>query len=161
MQLLMVDEKGRKFETLDEHVSDPNKEDYPEREVKVCVNRDCRVHQGGYFFADHGSLYGGALFPHDIPYHAVGSWEWVRDKQSEFEKTRLSKILNYKASRLLCVVGLHFPHERFDHKTMFCGGCHAELENPLFRKHPFFQPFYENWQDRMMKTPRWRRYINF
>jgi hypothetical protein len=161
MELLVQDEKKRKFETLDEHVSDPNKRDYPERPVWLCPNEDCKVHQGGHFFADHGGLYGGHVWPDGIPYHAYGSWDWVQDSQRDFEKTLLYKILTYKTSKLLCVVGLHLPHGRAWGDSMFCCGCYKELDNPLFRKHPLFQPGYEDWQDKMMKTPRWRRYINF
>lgn len=36
----------QKFETLCDHVDDPNKEDYPERPTYIC---DCKVSKGGFW----------------------------------------------------------------------------------------------------------------
>lgn len=148
----------KQFETLDEHVSDPNKEEYPERPVKVCVNPECKVQHGDYFFADMGSIYGGSdFFNSGIPYNAYGSWDWVHEKKSKFEKTWIHKVLLYKASRLFCLAGLHMPHKRKADDSMFCGSCYKELEHPIYRKHPL----YDDGSVEMMDVPVWRRYINF
>ena len=45
----------RKYETLSEHVSDPNRVDVPLRLTYVCPNK-C---QGEGFFNPNGDLYGG------------------------------------------------------------------------------------------------------
>ena len=45
----LVRGEDKKYETLEDHVSDPNKVDYPFRPTFVCPNLDCSVHKNSFW----------------------------------------------------------------------------------------------------------------
>jgi len=47
----------REFETLIEHCSDPNMEEYPLRDVYQCTNVDCLCFVNDMFWNDYGETY--------------------------------------------------------------------------------------------------------
>jgi hypothetical protein len=51
--------KDKKYETLCEHVSDPNMEDYPLRPTFVCGKETCECHKQEVFWDESGDIYGG------------------------------------------------------------------------------------------------------
>ena len=153
----LVPGEKQEFETLDEHVSDPNKEEYPLRDTWVCPNEKCIVHTNKSFFADGGSLFGGGKEMFKIPYHAPGSWQWTYERRKAFTETKIGLALTLPASRLwraLCYLGVHLPRETA-YNEMYCGGCKKDLKHPLFRKHPLFHS-YISWSDQI-KLPLWKR----
>lgn len=50
--------KDKRFETLCEHVEDPNREEYPLRPTWVCENLKCALSKEQVFWDDRGSMYG-------------------------------------------------------------------------------------------------------
>lgn len=53
---ILIPGKKERYETLCDHVSDPNKEDYPERNTYVCPNEYCIFYENA-FWDDMGDLY--------------------------------------------------------------------------------------------------------
>ena len=62
----------KEFETLLEHVSDPNQEEYPPRPTCVCPNRCFGEKQ---FFDTDGGSYGGSFSIHEKYYSALDSFD--------------------------------------------------------------------------------------
>lgn len=57
--LNLVKGKDQEFETLCDHVSNPNKESYPLRPTYICVNTNCECSNPDVFWDDQGDYYGG------------------------------------------------------------------------------------------------------
>lgn len=158
----LVKGQQRRFETLDEHVTDPNKEEYPLRDAWVCPTETCKVHTTNSFFADMGGLFTGREgINAGIPNEAIFSWDWVYQQKQSFWKSRLGKVLAFPANKILmpfCWLGLHFPHGRVREEWgSYCGLCHKDLENPIYKKHPLFQSCIE-WQEER-HLPLYRRIL--
>lgn len=66
---VLVHGEQKKYETLMEHVCDPNMEDYPERDTWVC---DCEESQG-CFWDDWGDLYSREYKRRTIRTEAINS----------------------------------------------------------------------------------------
>lgn len=127
----------QKYETLLDHVEDPNAEDYPLRETWICPNEGCIIHKSNSFFDSYGDLYVGRQWTYEpdqrIPSAAFGSWAWNAQRHIEFQSTTLYKILTFPAGGVFCWLGLHKAHYR--ERALggaFCDHCLKEL----FLKHP-------------------------
>ena len=57
----LVRGENRVFETLDEHVSNPNQESYPKRPTWVCKFSYCPCSKEDMFWDEIGALYGGYI----------------------------------------------------------------------------------------------------
>ena len=66
----LIQGEDQKFETLSDHVSDPNREDYPKRRTWICDNHECPVSlDSEAFWDDSGDFYGwpkGYKFKDDL-----------------------------------------------------------------------------------------------
>lgn len=148
----LVPGSARRFETMDEHVGDPNKEEYPLRPTWVCATVGCKVNTSKSFYADGGELYtGGEGFMLNIPHTALFSWSWTYEQSKEFWQSRIGKILSFPANKIFlpfCWMGIHFPHERaWEEAKPFCTLCPADLSLAYKNKrHPFLRK-YMDWQD--------------
>lgn len=157
----LIKGEARRFETLDEHVSDPNKEEYPLRDTWMCPTSTCKVHTTKAFYADMGGLYTSAEgVGQNIPSDALFSWEWAHHEQNAFWKSKLGKVFSFRANNLLypfCWLGIHFPTERAwkDHEP-FCGLCHKDLSK-AYLKHPFLHEHVHFLEERQL--PWWRQFF--
>lgn len=68
----LVEGEPRKFETLSEHVSNPNMESYPLRITYVCKNPNCECSKDDVFWNETGDYYG------------MGNIEFEDDKYSAY-----------------------------------------------------------------------------
>lgn len=53
----LIEGEQKQYETLDEHVFNPNKEDYPLRPTYICTNKNCEISKAG-FYGIWGGFYG-------------------------------------------------------------------------------------------------------
>lgn len=54
----LADGEPRKFETLSDHVCDPNRLNYPLRPTFICTNPECFISSTDVFWDESGDLYG-------------------------------------------------------------------------------------------------------
>jgi len=54
----LVGVEDKRYETLSEHVSNPNKPIHPLRPAWICPKKRCLIHQSGGFYGYEGSYYG-------------------------------------------------------------------------------------------------------
>jgi len=81
----LIRDVNREYETLCDHVCEPNKKIYPLRPSWKCPNKICVNNSGKeYFFGIDGGKYGGNFIK---PYSAIYSFDWKMDKQHAAEKT--------------------------------------------------------------------------
>ena len=96
----LVKGRERKYETLHEHVTDPNKEDYPYRPTWECpLGQKQRCIMFSFWDPD-GGYYGGAR---GTPEHssALGSWEREYDDE-RVERDRRHNVFFRRWWRWLC-----------------------------------------------------------
>jgi hypothetical protein len=127
----------QRYETLLDHVEDPNAEDYPLRETWVCPTENCTVHKSKSFFDSYGDLYVGKQWVYEPTTGkssaALDSWAWHAQRNLDFQDTMLHKILMFPAGGVFCWVGLH--RARYREQALsgaFCQHCLKELK----LKHP-------------------------
>lgn len=73
----LIKGKNKEFETLEDHVCDPNKRNYPLRSTFVCNNNECPASKEDLFWDENGAMYGwnkNFKFDNDI-YSAYPSFE--------------------------------------------------------------------------------------
>lgn len=83
-QRLCLESYARKYETLSEHVSDPNR-DFPAKPSFICLNENCPLcTTTGAFFGEEGSLFsgGGPIKPEKY-WTAIGSLSRLVNKQTD------------------------------------------------------------------------------
>ena len=125
--------KGQKqsYETLLDHVSDPNEDEHPLRDTWVCNNAQCIVWKTNTFFDDYGDIYIGHHWVWEpngvVPSSAIGSPSWNMSKNLAFQRTALYQFISFPAGRILCWFGLHWAQYRDRKDSAFCGHCHKEL----------------------------------
>lgn len=135
----LVAGKEREYETLNDHVSNPNAETYPLRPTWICANEKCIAH-GEMYWGEDGDLYIGydalkTLRPKVIS-SATHSFTWMCDREREFRYTKIYKILTYEFGTFLCLFGLHSPIFRDERwGNAFCAGCHKELGKDVPKNH--------------------------
>lgn len=76
----LVRGKQCKFETLSDHVSDPNMEDYPLRDTFICTCKESK----DSFWDVSGDFYTKAYNYHSKSTFAINSW--AREFDEEYEK---------------------------------------------------------------------------
>jgi len=87
----LISGEDKEFETLSEHVCDPNQESFPLRATWICVNKNCPVSKENVFWDDNGEYYswGGLIkFDNDL-YSAYPSF--ARKMDIEIYKKGLQK----------------------------------------------------------------------
>ena len=122
----------QEYETLLDHVQDPNEENHPLRDTLVCPTKNCIVNKTGSFFDNYGDIYIGKHWVYEPnsmkPSSAIGSWSWNMYRSLAFQNTRLFRALTFPAGGVLCWFGLH--RARYRDKNVggaFCKHCMKEL----------------------------------
>lgn len=68
---LLIKGKDREFETLSDHVCDPNKEHYPLRPTWICNNVKCECSEDDIFWEEMGDYYGNCKIKFDNDLHSA------------------------------------------------------------------------------------------
>lgn len=81
----LIRSEDREYETLDDHVSNPNQDFFIIRPTWKCPNSKCiNNNTKEHFFGIDGGRYGGT---YDEPYAAIYSFDWLMEKRRKFEQT--------------------------------------------------------------------------
>lgn len=100
---VLVHGEQKKYETLMEHVCDPNMDDYPLRDTWVCSCEE----SNGCFWDDWGDLYSSEYKRRAIRTEAINSGsrkchdETKRDEI--LNKTRLGKLISHIIFKIKCI----------------------------------------------------------
>lgn len=71
---------AEKYETLEEHVCDPNRDVFY-KPVFKCISNTCPLHYStGVFFGFNGELYSGPAHYDERYWNAIGSLSWIVDQ---------------------------------------------------------------------------------
>ena len=133
----LLESVKKEYESLMEHVEDPNAEEYPTRSTWVCVNPMCIISKSKCFYGYDGDVYTtGAVRVDEKHYHAVNSWSDSISNLLAFERSWLGKALKLNARWVLCVMGIHSPIEREKgFGDPFCGCCRKEMGKRTWLKY--------------------------
>jgi hypothetical protein len=56
---LLINGENKKYETLCDHVCNPNMDDHPYRPTYICPNKECKANIEKVFWDESGDIYGG------------------------------------------------------------------------------------------------------
>lgn len=85
---ILVPGEMRRFETIADHVSDPNATDYPLRNTWICVNQKCFIPEHTFWDSDGGAYGMHKLGDHfSLPKSAKNSfWRRIEKEQALLDK---------------------------------------------------------------------------
>lgn len=79
---------AERYETLEEHVDNPN-QDLPYKPVFKCITNTCPLYYAtGAFFGYEGRLYSGATHHDERYWSAIGSLSWIVDQETKRREVR-------------------------------------------------------------------------